>query len=352
MKNINYKHPALSLFEELLAIPSPSGREERSAEFIRRRLESWGYEPEVDHTHTVLVRFPGRNPDGPLTILAAHTDEIGLVVTGINDDGSLSVDRSGGLYPWKIGERPVEIIGDSQSLTGVISFGSTHTGAAAERVIKWPNVRVLTGLSPDQLRTAGIRPGATAVPTRDGCGPVIFGDPADPLVGAWTFDDRMGVVALLRLLEEMSQAAIMPHLPTIIAFTTHEEGGGNGAKSLCFRERPTNFIAVDGCPTPPGSGLSLDGRPGIWSKDRFGHYDQRLVRDLCRAAEQAGTSLQPVVYETAASDASLVRSVGSADRIACFGHVRENSHGYEVARLACFDQVYDILLEFIRNWAG
>ncbi|HMN29928.1 MAG TPA: M20/M25/M40 family metallo-hydrolase, partial [Caldilineaceae bacterium] len=222
--------------------------------------------------------------------------------------------------------------------------------AKANQAIEWSSVRVLTGLSPAQLAAKGIRPGSAGVPVRDRCGPVLFGDPADPLLAAWTFDDRMGVVALLRLLAELRESGQTPNRPLLVAFTTGEEVGGLGAKVLAHRTRPETFIAVDGCPMPPGSPLLLDGRPGIWVKDRVAPYDQQLVRDLCQAARAAGADLQPVAYDGAASDASLVYAAGSVQRIACFGHVRENSHGYEVARLSVFAQVVKTLVHFVTTW--
>ena len=192
-------------------------------------------------------------------------------------------------------------------------------------------------------------PGSAGVPVREICGPVILGS-VDPLVAAWTFDDRMGVVALLRLLAILRESGQQPQRPTLVAFTTGEEVGGLGAKVVAAREQPETFIAIDGCPMPPGSPLKLDGRPGIWVKDRLAPYDQALVRDLCAAAQAAGTELQPVVFDNAASDASLVYAGGLTQRIACFGHVRENSHGYEVAKLAVFGNVVKSLVRFVTTW--
>ena len=196
------KNRALELFEELLAAPAPSGREERIARIVCAKLDEMGY-ARRRLAKNILVSVDGQG-DGPTCCISAHMDEIGLVVTAIEPAGSLRVDRSGGLMPWKIGEGPVEVLGDSASVIGVLSMGSTHTANGADGVT-WADVRVITGLSSDQLAEAGVRPGSTGTVTRDRRGPVIFGDPADPLVGAWTFDDRMGVVALLRLLETMKK---------------------------------------------------------------------------------------------------------------------------------------------------
>jgi len=177
-----------------------------------------------------------------------------------------------------------------------------------------------------------------------------LGNGRDPLVGAWTFDDRMGVVALLRLLALLREHNQQPQRPTLVAFTVGEEVGGLGAKVVAAAAQAETFIAIDGCPIPPGAPLKLDGRPGIWAKDRLAPYDQALLRDLCAAARSAGTELQPVVFDNAASDASLVLVAGLAQRIACFGHVRENSHGYEVARLSVFENVVKTLVQFVTTW--
>ena len=77
----------------------------------------------------------------------------------------------------------------------------------------------------------------------------------------------------------------------------------------------------------------------------MGTYDQAVLRDLCRAAIEAGTELQPVVYEQDGQRRRRGRyAAGAAGRVACFGHVRENSHGYEVSRLSVFENVTKTLV--------
>ncbi len=344
-------HAALSLLRPLLAIPAPSGREEALAAAVRAHLSDLGFRHETDGAGNVLVRLAGQDPRAPLVCLAAHMDEIGFVVTEIALDGRLRVAPSGGLHPWKLGEGPVTILGDVEPVPGILSFGSTHRPGAGDRVLQWDDVRVDTGLTPDQLSRRGIRPGALGVPAAERRGPVLLGDPADPLVGAWTFDDRLGVVTLIRLLGALHAQGLQPPQPLLVAFTVQEEIGGHGAKLVAHRERPEVFIAVDGCPVLPEMPLALDGRPGIWSKDRLITYDQALLRDLSRAALRAGTELQPAVYRAAASDASLVHASGGAPRVACLGQARENSHGFELLRLSVCDHLLNTLVAFVRDWS-
>ncbi len=339
-------HPALQLFEELL-VASPSGREWDLAKRIREKIEIMGWAGETDAAGNVFVKVDGSDPNAPLVCLAAHMDEIGMVVIRIEGDGTLKVDRSGGLRPWKLGEGPVEILGDRDTIIGVFSMGSTHTSGSGSQAVRWEDCRVLTGLNPATLAEAGVRPGTYALPVRSRRGPVVFGDPQDPLAGAWTFDDRIGVVTLLRLLERMKTLDAQPGNPLLVAFTVSEEISGQGAKALVRRFDPEVFIAVDGAPIPPGAPLELDGRPGIWARDRQATYDPRLLVELMEAAVRAGTGLQPVVYEATASDASMAAASLGVPRIACVGQVRENSHGYEVLRVAVLDNLLDTLYQFL-----
>jgi len=187
---------------------------------------------------------------------------------------------------------------------------------------------------------------------RERRGPFLFGSEELPWVGAWTLDNRMGIIALLQLLEEIRRQKIMPHCPIIVAFTVEEEIGGNGAKFLAQREQPEVFMAVDGCPVPPGAPLELNGMPGIRTKDRAAIYDPYLLEDICRLAERAGVSLQPVAYAASASDASLAHAVGVAPRIASVGYVRESSHGYDATPIASFDNLLAAIVAFVQDWKG
>lgn len=204
-------------------------------------------------------------------------------------------------------------------------------------------MRVITGLSAETLRGCGVRPGSPIVPVRTVRGPFLFGEDTDPWVAAWTFDNRLGVVALLQALRSLKSRDVLPRSPLIAAFTVEEEIGCLGAKVLAQRERPAVFVAIDGSPLVPECPVELDGRPAIRSRDRVATYDQELLAEICRISDEAGVALQPVVYAGAASDASLVYSAGACARVACLGYVRASSHGLEVAPLAAFDQLATVV---------
>ena len=345
-------HDGLRLFAELLEIPAPPGHEGAMAEFVAGKTRTLGFQAETDAAGNVAVRVEGSSTGGPLVCLAAHMDELAMVVTGVEPDGALRVTRAGGLFPWKLGERPVEILGEKETILGASSMGSGHSKSDVTRETTWEKVRILTGLSPQALADRGVGIGTPIVPNRESRGPFVFGDSADPLVAAWSFDNRLGVTILLQLLESIRTESISPKVPFLIAFTVQEEIGCHGAKILAQRERPDVFVAVDGSPLVPECPVPLDGRPGIRTKDRVATYDPALVRDFFRLSSDAGVDLHRVVYDGAASDASLVYSVGASPRAACLGYVRASSHGFEVAPLSAFDKLLATMRAFFAHWEG
>lgn len=339
MLNRTLDHAGLKLFSELLDIPCPSGHEDRMAAHLLSKLKLMRLQPELDSAGNVIVRLAGRVPKRPTICYAAHMDEIGMTVTQIHADGSLQVEQLGGLIPWKIGETAVTILGDGAEVRGMLSLGSGHSRKIVDAGPSWDSAKIITGLLPEALADRGIRIGAAVVPIREVRGPFVFGDETFPWVGAWTFDNRLAIVSCLQALEELQRKGIKPHSPLTIAFTVEEEIGCLGAKVLAQREHPEIFIAIDGSPLVPECPVALDGRPAIRSRDRVATYDQALLRDICRILSTVGIELQPVVYSGAASDASMVYSIGASPRVACLGYVRASSHGFEVAPLRAFDRL-------------
>lgn len=356
MESDNYENhkqnEIIQLFSELLAIPSPSGMEHRIADHIYQKCVEWGYTPKKDYSGNVYVKIPGQKESEETSCLAAHIDEIGLMVTKINSDGSLKVDRVGGTLTWKFGERPVEIYGEKKIIHGVTAMGSGHVAGSTQTRLEWKDVLIITGLTPEKLLSYGIKPGTLIVPIQSDRGPILFGEEEDPMIAAWTFDDKMGVVALLRLLKSIKERNVTPFMNLIIAFTTTEEIGCFGAKHLAQSLNPTYFIAVDGCPFASESPMELDDRPGIRIRDRTFFYSPSLIKALSEAATNAGTELQHLVYTTSGSDAGMAGNVGASPQAACIGHIRKNSHGFEVTYLSVFENLYKTLWAFIKSWKG
>ncbi len=343
---------SMKIFTELLSIPSPTGREELVAAKILEIAARWGYQGEQDYAGNVVIRVKGNGKSKRTTMFSAHMDEIGLVVTRIEPDGRLCIHKLGGTLPWKLGERPIEILTDNRdSIIGVASYGAGHSQVGMTSV-DWSNMRVITGLTVEQLKEKGVRVGSVAVLPRNHVGPIFFGTEEDPMIAAWTYDDRMGCANLLRVLKTMKEENLVPNCDMIFAFSKQEEVKGNGIKPLVVRELPDVLICVDGGTPFPGSGITADADAGplCLTKDKLADYSFDVILAMKAAAKAVGQELQFGVTDVAYTDASLALQSGGPLRVGHIGFVRENSHGFEVLRYSMLDKFFNVLYSFVKTF--
>jgi putative aminopeptidase FrvX len=342
-----YKNETLKIFMDLLSVPSPTGRENLVAEKIMKFADGLGYKSEQDYAGNVVVRVKGNGKSKRTTMTVVHMDEIGLVITGIEKDGSLRVHKLGGMLPWKIGERPVDILTDKgDTVPALTSFGAGHS-QVGKNEITWDRISIMTGLTPEQLKERGVRVGSVAVPVREFCGPFVFGDEKDPTVGAWIFDNRLGCAFQLSVLKAMKADGVIPNCDWIFAFVKQEEVKGNGIKPLVVRELPDVLVAVDG---GHGPHITLDDGPVIGSKDSLADFSLDVIIALQEAAKAVGLEPEYSVTDVAYNDASLAMQSGGPLKIGKIGYTKDNSHGFEVVKFSMFKKFLDFFYSFVKTY--
>lgn len=323
---------ALELVRELVAIPGPPGQEELVRQAVAAHADRLGCVHETDARGNLLLSLPGaaQLPEKPDIVVMAHLDEIALMVVRIEGEGRLAVTNLGGVYPWKWGEGPVQILTPDGPLTGILSFGSIHTnegGSAAaqarERALTWGDARVFTGLSSRELSASGVRPGTRVVlhPSRRGL--VELGE----FVSAPFLDDRADLAALLLALES---AQDIDPTRVLFAATAAEEVGGQGALWL-LRQRPAAVgIALEIGPRVPESPFALDGQPTVWVNDSYSTMQAADLDLVARAARSIRQSPHFQALSRGGSDASCAASHGLVARPITLAFGAENSHGQEI----------------------
>jgi putative aminopeptidase FrvX len=337
----------LALLEELLRCHAPSGDEGEIDTVIRREFEATGAQVWADGVGNLYARLAG---DGPKVLIAAHKDEIGMIVTDIEADGRLRVNRLGGSYPWKYGEGPVDILADDgTTIRAILSVGSTHTrsGVLSElgssRALTWNLVSLVTGQTREALLARGVHIGSRAVVARERKTLQPIGD----LIASYALDNRMGLVSLIAALRELAGKA--PPLDLYLVATTMEEVGLVGALRAAEVIRPDVMIAVDTSPVVRGeTPAQVDARPIIWYGESALH-DKRECDTLLRLAGELGFGAQPVIYDAAGSDAGGVRRAGLAERTVAFGFPRDNSHGFEIAHPGSLANVTRLLIAYLEQ---
>ena len=344
--------PLLDLLTEVCAAHAPPGVERELGAIITRHLAPLAVRVWQDAAGNTVALLPGHAHDKPLQ-LTAHKDEIALIVKRIDPDGRLAVDRLGGIYPFKVGEGPVDILADDGSIVPAsLGFGAVHVSAVSSiqdvksgrRAAQWSDAVVDAKLTREELHARGVHVGSRIVLDRTRKSPRVLQD----YVGAHALDDRGGIALLLLLAESL--AAEPPPQDVYFLLTSGEEVE-SGAAVYGSRELPGDtLVAVEVAPVMPEYNLRNDARPVVIWADGRGPYDAALTTNIVDAARDRGIEVQAAVLASFGSDAALARRMGAIARSACVGFPTENTHGYEVAHLGGMLNCGRLLEALVRAW--
>ena len=122
------KKKHLKFLKQLVETPSPTGFEEPAAALVRERLADV-----ADEMGSVRAVLEGRDAGAPSLMLAAHMDEIGLMVTYISDEGFLSVASLGGVDAAILPGMRVDVHTASGTLRGIVGRKPIHLIEPDER---------------------------------------------------------------------------------------------------------------------------------------------------------------------------------------------------------------------------
>ena len=335
--------------ELLAAVPAPSGAEGAIDALLDVRLRAFGA-TRSDPAGNRVLRIAGRG-ERPAVAIAAHKDEISVVVKRVEDDGRLVVRALGDTHPWVWGEGHVEALGDLASVPGVLSFGARHVSAESSQRrqvdgagLAWSDAWVETKRTPDDLRAAGVRPGTPCVLAASRRTPTRLGDDAAWLA-APALDDRVAVAALLLLAARLQTAT--PAGDVELVFTSREEIGAHGAQYWSRHAQIDDVVALDVCPVAAEYAVVGDARPVILEGDSTGLLTPSLGRELVAAAERAGVALQHGLIDRYRSDASALLATGLVARAACLGVPTDNTHGLEIVHLDAVAACVEVLAAWV-----
>ena len=318
---------SLDLLQELVSVPGPPGQEDLVRYVLTKHVGELGYKHETDAKGNLVVRL-GKAARSKV-VVTAHMDEIALFVRQVSADGSLKVAALGGIFPWKLGEGPVTIMAGSGFFEGILSVGSIHTESnlsAAKRaktdVLTWDMTTVITGLSKEELKKRGVRPGTRVVVSSSRRALTLFGD----FVSGYFLDDRADLVSWLLALEALKGQ----ELDVTFVATTSEEVGGEGAQYFLTSEQPDVCIALELGPNVPDSPITIDTRPTVWVNDAFAAMPPFLGDLIDKVSQDSGIDVQFQALSRGGSDASCSAAKGLCAHPITLGLPMENSHGCEI----------------------
>lgn len=332
---------------ELVLCHSPSGVESEVDEWLLAKFQSLGVECWKDEAENVIAKIPGKDAERAIAI-TAHKDEIGGIVKAIEPDGRLQIRRLGGAFPWVYGEGVVDLLGDRQTLSGILSFGSRHVSHESpqkaqqeDTPVRWEDAWVETKRDVVELEEAGIRPGTRMVIGKHRKRPFRLKD----YIASYTLDNKASVAILLALAEQLNE----PPFTVYLVASAKEEVGAIGALHFTLRNHLAALIALEICPLSQEYPIEDGPIPVLLSQDNYGLYDEYLNRAIATAATQANIPIQFAAISGFGSDASIAMKMGHVGRAACLSFPTQNTHGYEIAHLGAIANCIDILKAFCEH---
>lgn len=215
-----------------------SGFEYSVADKVSELFMQYCDDCKIDTMGNVIGVKRSKNPSGKVMI-EAHMDEIGLIITDIDDKGFLYFSAIGGIDARILLAQEVVVHGKSH-ITGVIGAKPPHILSAEERKQTVPKDKLYidTGFSGEDVRKL-VKVGDTATFKNK----TLF--LSEDMVSTKSQDDRTSVAAIVDVLRQLHGVELPFDLYAVA--TVQEEVGLRGAACAAYDINPDFAIAIDVC---------------------------------------------------------------------------------------------------------
>ncbi|MBY7143201.1 M42 family metallopeptidase [Virgibacillus sp. NKC19-3] len=267
----------LTMLKDLTDARGIPGNEKEARDAMERYIKPYADEIFTDNLGSLIAKKTGTK-NGPKIMIAGHLDEIGFMVTRIDDNGFVYFQTVGGWWNQVMLAQRVTIMGKNGDVTGVIGSKPPHVLSAEERKkpVDIKEMFIDIGASSkEEAAEFGVIPGNAVVPYFE-----FTPLKNEKMLLAKAWDNRIGIAIAIEVLKQLKD---VDH-PNIVygVGTIQEEVGLRGAKTSAHAIEPDIGFGVD-------VGIAGD-TPGISDKD---------------AASKLGKGPQIILY-----DASMISHKG------------------------------------------
>lgn len=270
----------LQMLKDLTDAKGIPGNEREPREVMKNYISAYADEVTTDGLGSLIAKKTGKE-GGPKIMVAGHLDEVGFMITQIDDKGFLRFQTVGGWWSQVMLAQRVTIVTNKGDVTGVIGSKPPHIlpPEARKKPVDIKDMFIDIGASSrEEAMEFGVRPGDQAVPYFDF---TVMNNEKMLLAKAW--DNRIGCAIAIDVLKGLKDA---DH-PNVVygVGTIQEEVGLRGARTSSHAIQPDIGFGVD-------VGIAGD-TPGISDKE---------------ASSKMGEGPQIILY-----DASMVSHKGLRD---------------------------------------
>ncbi|MBN1153542.1 M42 family metallopeptidase [candidate division KSB1 bacterium] len=316
---------ALNFLESLSNGFGPSGFEKEIIRLVKHYVEPFSDQLEQDRLGSLLFYKKGSS-ERPVIMLPGHVDEVGFVVSSINQHGFLTFNPVGGWFDQVLLGQRVLIRAQKQDIQGIIAAKPPHLMTNEERMKVIEKTRMFIDVGCSNAREAeemGIRIGDPIMPISDFS---VFTKNAFEIKNGVTrelgekqlaigkaFDDRIGAFIAAEVIRQLSEQNIQ-HPNTVVGVaTTQEEVGARGARTAAWITDPDICITleVDIAGDVPGieshQALTEMGKgPGLLTFDSSLIPNQGLKEFIIDTAKKNNIPLQLSQMARGGTDAGMI----------------------------------------------
>jgi putative aminopeptidase FrvX len=299
------------LLKELSNARGVSGNEAAVREILRKCVESMVDECTTDALGNLICLKKARTSPTSTTapkkvLVSAHMDEVGLIITGYNSDGTLRYAKVGSVDDRMLLSKQV-LVGE-KAIPGVIGYRPIHLigRAGTEKLADMGQTAIDIGASSKEAAVKLAQPGDYVTFRTEFS---ILSEDGLRAAKGKAMDDRVGCAELVEALHDDYAFDLYA------VFATQEEVGSRGARVAGYRINPDVVIALEGtvCDDLPKERdrdvspvTELGKGPVISFRDGTVVCDRRLVKLLSETAESMGIPYQYRRLVTAGTDAGAL----------------------------------------------
>ncbi len=226
-----------SILEKLVNTPSPSGHEEEIRKLVIELLEPYSDELWIDTLGNVVAVKKGSGK-GRLMI-AAHMDEIALMVKHITKNGFLRITPIGGWNPVVLpGQRVLIRTRKGEYITGVVGIKPPHVmkPEEAKQVPQIDDLFIDIGAtSREEAEKLGVEIGSVIVIER------TYKRLHGEIATGRAFDNKVGLAVMIEAFKYLEN----PKVNIYAVATVMEEVGLKGARTSAYKITPQVALALD-----------------------------------------------------------------------------------------------------------
>lgn len=244
-------------------------------DLIADHVDEW----RVDALGNLLALKKGDGSSDLRVMVDAHMDEVGLMITSVDSNGTLRFETVGGFDPRALLGKVVQV--GAKKHIGIIGATPVHLLKAGEgsKVVPVNTMRIDIGAKNKDAAAALVNPGDYAAFVTD------YEEVGQCAIGK-AFDNRAGCAALVELLQKERYP-----FDLYAAFTVQEEVGLVGAKTAAFGLKPDAALVLESTPAydlptkeDASPNVALGKGPSLYVMDSQTIQDPRLVRHIVQTA--------------------------------------------------------------------